>query len=312
MLRGWGVCVAAVAICFGSVSIARAAVMMPVFGPASRVTQLNAPSPYNDVPTWASADGLSVVISSNRNESGHALFSATRASTAAPFSAPVTSAFVNNNLGGRDIGHAVLSPDGLEMFYSDHQLARTPPTLIMRASRANAASPFSAGTPVAELMLGTPTYPSYLSSDGLRLYLFKPFEDDALVATRASVGAAFGTPSAAPFVNIPYIQSPYLSGDELQMFFSFDRQLWWTSRASTGTAFDPPQALSSVTVENMDAPVFFGGDSLLFYGAPGGLNGDIWVARIPEPAGVTLLTVAGGLALGVRRRGRGNALANCG
>ena len=279
--------------------IARAAVIMPVFGPKSRVTELN--SLENDVATWVSDDGLKVVLHSRRNGRDE-LFSAARASTAVPFSTPSSAEFALNNMPG-DVVHGVLSPNGLELFYSDH--SRSTPRRIMRATRANTASPFSAGAPEAALQFPNGAYPSYLSTDGLRLYLFKPLESQAFVATRSSIGASFGTPSGAPFVNLATIDSHSLTSDELQMFFSTGRQLWWTSRPNMATPFAAPQVLSSVTGYNLGAPVFFNGDTLLFYDdlADGIAYGDVWTARIPEPGGIAVLIALGGVAgLGRWRR----------
>jgi len=308
----WGVCVVATAIGLGSAAAARAAVVMPVFGPASPVTELN--SPDNDVPNWVSADGLHAVLHSRRLQGGDNLFSATRDSITEPFSMPATTEFANNNIVGHDIRAAVLSSTGLEMFYSDNEISQR---RVMRATRADVASPFSPGVLVPGLFPVGDTdfyYPSYLSPDGLRLYYHRSRDSGAFVVTRASVGAAFGAPSTAMFVNVPGVTEPSLTPDELQMFYARGTQLYWTSRASVGSAFAPPQVLTSVTGINLGRPVFFNGDTLMFYQdlANGVSHGDIWMARIPEPAGVTLLTVISGATLVSRRRSRRNILANCG
>jgi hypothetical protein len=270
---------------------ARGGVMLPVFGPASSATELNTPDV--DVPNWISPDGLRIVKHTIAGGVG-TLSGASRVATNGAFSAPSGAEFVNVNLPLHDVRSAVISNDGLELFYSD----TSPTARIFRSTRASTAMPFSSGTFVTGLnTTGDHTYPRYLSPDGLRLYFFRSLSDDVFVATRASVGAAFGAPSATPFINTPNVHQFTLTADERQMYFGFGTRMFWTSRADVSTPFDAPQEITSLAGFNLGAPVTFG-DTLFYY-----RDDDIYTARlVPEPAGMLWAGAAG--LLWAARRGR--------
>ncbi len=256
---------------------ANAALILPVFAPGTPVTQLN--SSFNDFATSISGDGLKILLQSGRNPSGDALFSAVRATLSSAFSVPSTAEFVNNNLPGHDVRAGVLSPNGLELFYSDQQLPGGP-TQLLRAVRGNTSSPFSSGTPMGGLQVDSHLYyTQFLSNDFSRLYYFNN-AGKLFVATRSPLAAPFTSPSSAPFVNIPYSENFYLTPDELELYFSANLQLWWTRRPNLATPFAPPQQITSVTGVNLTAPVIFG--DTLFYSS----GDDIYQAKmipVPEP-----------------------------
>jgi hypothetical protein len=279
-------------ILFATVTTHAAVVLppsLPVYGPASPVTSLNAPPLARDWPSSISGDGLKIVLFSNRAGADD-LYSATRATPSSAFSAPSTAEFVNINSTAQDLRFGVISPDGLELFYTA-QNAGPPTTQLMHATRAAENLPFSNPQVLSGLQIGGALhYPSFISPDGLRLYYWNS-NGQQHVAARATTGStSFGAPSSAPFVNLPYAETSYLTPDELQMFLTSGLEMYWTWRPDLATPFAVPQPIASLNTPNAFGPVPFGNQ--IFFSR----NQDIYQATlIPEPAtlaGVSLLVTA--------------------
>jgi hypothetical protein len=294
MRTGWGR--AAFCLIFGVATVARAAVMLPGFGPGSPVTELN--TAENDAVTWASPDGLSVVKQSYVGASP-LLYSATRLASNVAFSPPGTGMFANINALNHETSHGKLSADGLELFYADRDVNLSAPAQIRRATRASTAAPFGAGVVVANVNDAVNhTYPSFLSPDGLRLYLFQPIPSAPFVATRASVGTSFGTPAASPFANLGFVDHPWLTPNELEMYFAVGGKLWWTSRPNLATPFAAAQEIAGLggPMIALDCPVLWG-DTLFYF-----RNGDIYAAKmVPEPLAVGSMMMLLAATMRVRR-----------
>lgn len=271
-----------------------AAFAVPVFGPASAVTAFNTPS--TDQLTDLSPDGLTATLQSNVSVPFR-VFSSTRASLVGPWSAPSNADYVNTNA-GINTGHAIMSPDGLELIYQQH------PNIYV-ASRASTAVPFSAGTMNSTLSIGTSyTRPGKLSADGLRIYFEATDASNVnlFVSSRATLASPWGTPTQGPFsanVNTTGIESePYVTPDELQLFFVSNRaggagsaDIWWASRATTSDPFGIPVNVASVNTSSTDSsPELFGGT--LFFTSTRSGNYDVYSTQmIPEPASLGVVVL---------------------
>jgi hypothetical protein len=258
----------------------------PIYSTPVLVTELN--SPDHEFPNSISFDGLRMVINSNRGQAGMDLYFSSRATVASPWSAPSATIFSNINNTAEDIFNGIISPNGLELYYSAQNTNATPQTHLMRATRADASQPFAA----TQEMLGLQTNSgihrfSYMSSDGLRLYYWNA-AGEKFVISRPSTGSAFGPPSSASFVNLsPYTatENPWLTADELGMYLNNGDSMWWTSRPNTASPFAAPVPVSSINDSgSASGPVLYG--STLFFNR----GTDIYQAsRVPEPATAALI-----------------------
>ncbi len=309
------VCAAALALSLAAGAWAQSAHAALIFGPASPVVELN--SAASDRMTWISPDGLTAVLQSNRLGTFD-IFSATRTSLSDPFGAPITSPFTTVNNSTFNSGDAVLSSDGLELFY--HSANSPSPLSFFRATRAGTAVNFAAGSQVTTVPTTSGdnfNRPTWLSADGNRLYYFNDSAEPKL-ATRTLPTVAF-TPSAFdPFSLISLggnAGTATLSPDELTIIFTSGRpgglglgDLWYSTRASLSDPFSAPLNLASInTAASESGPVWFG-DTLYFTRIVGG-NPEIFSASltaVPEPASAVLVGVgAAFLFAGARRRARG-------
>lgn len=136
----------------------------PVCGPWSApvfVPELS--SSERDYGPSLSADGLSIIVQSDRDMMGNELYEATRPSAADPFGAPVR--LVSLSSIAHDEG-PTLSPDGLTLYFTSNRANGFRLYVATRADRAAAFDP-------PQLVAAAATYqilgPS-LSDDGLELF----------------------------------------------------------------------------------------------------------------------------------------------
>jgi hypothetical protein len=271
---------------------------LPVFGPATPVTELN--STGFEFPAWVSPDGKEFIFASDRGGSGYRMFSATRATGSGPFSAISQADFTNVNGLGSEVTSAVMSISGLELFFGAPTGATTP--RFFRATRTSTAQPFTNIQQLSFPPLDTsPNLIDYLSEDGLRLYYWSG-SSAKFVMTRPNVASSFNARSSAPFVNMPpFMEDMAFTPDELQMFYTNGDVLWWTWRPDFNTPFAPGQLVTSIgPLEG--AVSYLSGNTIYF------LRGDdIYQATsttpLPEPAigGVAALL---GLVIATRLDGR--------
>lgn len=282
----------------------QSAMAAPSFGPASPVSEFNTAS--NDQLTDLSPDGLTAILQSDR-AGIFRVYSSTRATVFSAWGAPSNTSFTALN-SGTNTGHAILSPNGLELFYQEHPIIKT-------ATRANTSLPFSAGSAVGALNVAS-NYerPGKMSADGLRIYYeVAGFGDiDLYMASRATTSSPWGAPTAGPFtanINTTSIESePFITPDELQLFYVSNRpgtlgssDIWWANRASTADPFSAPVNLSSINGAAIDSSPELFGNTLFFTSTRGG-SYDVFTAQlVPEPASLLLLAAAGAL-LTCRRR----------
>jgi hypothetical protein len=300
---------------FGGVRLASGSITLSVPSP---VTALN--SSQSDELGSITGDGLTIVLASRRNSSENQIFAASRESLTGPWGTPSGSDFLGI---GADATHGtgspVVSSDGLTLFFA-HQVSSGPYGIFV-STRPNASSTFGVGTLVSELQVGAAVRPSWLSSDGLRLY-FHALENglwQLYVAERSTVSSSFGAPSKAIFSNLAAFGASdaeaSLTPDELQIFFTSDRagglggdDIWWAGRPDTSSPFGAPVDLTSINSPYSDRMPVINGDTLLFSSDRNGSGGlDIYSATaVPEPASIVLWTglSAMGLVMAWRRRKR--------
>ena len=275
----------------------------PIIGPATPVAEFNTLS--SEQLTDLSANGLTAILQSNGDDVRIRIYSSTRATVSDPWSVPSNVDFAATN-SSTNVGHAILSADGLELFYQHNPNLRT-------TTRASNAVPFPAGAVVPELSiggLGGYERPGKLSADGLRMYLevfMSGGSVDLYVATRSSVLDPWGTPVPGPFaanINDPFAVDlePCVTPDELQLFYASNRagsvggsvDVWWASRASISDPFSAPVNLASMNTTSQErSPELFG--STLFFTSDRNGTSDVFTAPVvPEPGSLALL-LAGGI-----------------
>lgn len=276
-----------------------AAPPVPQFGPVTPVAELN--STTADSPAWISDDGLKIVFQSTRNGYYLELFSATRPSTTSPFSSPTQAEFAPLNPARDEMRNGVISPGGLELFYTFTEYRPTYRTRIVRATRADAAASFSNPEPLPALAVGDHSFcPSSLSPDALRLYYFDN-AGHAFVAARPAVGAAFAAPSSAPFAGIGYTDHFTLTPDERQLFYSRGAEIYWSYRPATDVPFPAGTVLPSLSGIGAFGPTFSAGAGQLFLGVGQSI---VSATVIPEPASCAVCLAAASLLPLRRRRAR--------
>jgi hypothetical protein len=187
----------------------------------------------------------------------------------------------------------VLSPDGLELFYSTDVSGTRD---VVRAFRLSRTAPFGAGSPLAvAATIADDEEPEELSRDGLRLYFVKRAPPDGLqffVATRATTANAFGAAQPVMELNAGSAdQGLALSTDELEVFFASDRaggpgmlDVYTASRASRADVFGPAVVVPELSTVNEDLTAQLSSDGTTLYlnydmslgaGAP---DSDVWIA----------------------------------
>jgi len=273
---------------------------LPVFGPATPVTELN--SSGFEFPAWISSDAKKIVFASTRSGTGYRMYSATRATGSGPFSSISQSEFANVNPLGSEVTSAVESLSGLELFFGA-PAGSTP--RFFHATRATTAQSFGNIEQLSFPTLGSGPYLiDYLSEDGLRMYYWSA-GSAKFVMTRPNTASPFNAQSSAPFVNMPpFLEDMTFTPDELQMFYSNGDVLWWTWRPDLNTPFAPGQLVTSIgPLEG--AASYLSGNTIYF------LRGDdIYQATsttpLPEPALGGVVVVLGVVVItrldGRRRR----------
>lgn len=193
-----------------------------------------------------SADGLHLFIEYAPVGANMHIYTATRASTAADFPAPMTAAAVNSN--GID-ANPWISADGRTLYLaSTRSGANAGDYDIFRATRATTTMPFGMPTAVSELnMSNTVDDAPVLSADGLEIFF---------ASTRGVVGA------------------------------SARNNIWHAVRSTTNDGFGTPVKIADLgTDATEDYPNWLSPDrcTLIYTSDRAGGNGgyDLWIATRP-------------------------------
>ena len=129
---------------------------------------------------------------------------------------------------------------------------------IVRATRADTTSPFSAGTRVLELESADDDTSVALSEDSLVLVMTRVAATTHLYeATRASPSDSFSTPVAiAPIMTAADDLSPWLTADGLHLVFGSRRSglldLYETTRSSRAAAWAAPTLIAPLSSPGRD------------------------------------------------------------
>jgi hypothetical protein len=139
------------------------------------------------------------------------LFVSTRSDRAAPWGTPVQL----TALCPTDVHCPYISSDGLTLLYDDSSLGGV--VMSMRATRQDA---FARGTLIMSLPASAEC--PALSGNQLELYYEDGVPEDLFVATRSSVSAMFGTPTALSFSTPASEADVSISADGLELYFAFN------------------------------------------------------------------------------------------
>jgi hypothetical protein len=186
---------------------------------------------------------------------------------------------------------AVLSPDGLELYFASLRPGGYGNYDIWVTKRAGVQDPW--GPPVnlgPQINDSTTELVGSLSADGLTLYFNAGSPWDLFKAERASRDAPWKPRvNLGPIVNSAVSDSlPVIARDSLELFFATERakpgdvDLWVSTRASNSDPWGPPTSLGpTVNSSVLDRPLWLSPDgrTLLFCSTrAGGLGGyDTWM-----------------------------------
>lgn len=151
---------------------------------ASPLVMSNLNLPSVEAQPYLQESGTALVFSSDRNGGNFDLWVSTRMGTT--FGTPVR--MLELNSGGSAEGDPVLSSDGLTIYFRSDRPGGPGQFDIYVATRAMATMTFGTPVLVPNVNSAADDGPSYLSSDGCRLYLSsdRNGDNDIFVATRGS------------------------------------------------------------------------------------------------------------------------------
>jgi hypothetical protein len=187
----------------------------------------NVNTPQSDEFPSVSADGLTLVLSSDRANAGYEhIYVATRSASSSPFGAPVLVSSVTSSAVDRE---GYLLPDVSEMYFASNRPGGAGNDDIYRSlvSGGNFAAPAS----VSELNTASAEEHPTVTGDDLTIFFSSTRPDlgalgswDILVATRASTSAPFGSITNLAAVNSPYGDLPdWISPDGCRLYMSSSR-----------------------------------------------------------------------------------------
>jgi Tol biopolymer transport system component len=185
------------------------------------------------------------------------------------------------NFAGNDLWSPTLSSDGLSLYFG-----LTVPGLaeqVAAATRADRASAFGLGQPLAApVNLGKEGTP-YLSRDGLSLYFYSQRTGgagnrDLYVATRQTSADAFDDVTPLSSLNTSGLDyQPWLTPDELTIYFASGSagscDIFRATRPSVSATFDPPEAVTELNTSSDEGGITLsanGREAILASNRPGG------------------------------------------
>lgn len=211
------------------------------------------------------ADRLSVVFKSDRTGGMGKLdiWEATRASTTAPWSAPVDLDVINT--AAIELG-AELSPDGLTLYFSSNRTGSSGDLDFYVATRPARAAPFGAPTRIAELSSPALDEGIFVSPDGRVAYFHSKRLDPAgpavlFRASRATASDAWSAPEpVTELMSGTGDENPWATADDCVIYFQSSRaggaglsDIWRATRPAPGEPFGVPVNLGAVNNNAYDA-----------------------------------------------------------
>ncbi len=240
-------------------------------------------------------DDVTLYFGSVRPPASLGLYKATRSSPTGPFGTPAPLAAINAT--GAASGPA-LTGDGLTMYYALVATGQTTGEIYV-TTRANKASDFPAGTPVAQVNSTIDDLDPFITEDESVLYFDSARGGTALhlyFAVRQP-GGSFGTPQALTNLNTNMVDGhPVLSHDGLTLYWSSTRtdggalggtDIWAATRLSTAGSFGTPVRVPELSSSSNESVSWISPDSCTIYlqsdrQGPGSVGAqDIYVAVKP-------------------------------
>lgn len=210
---------------------------------------------YSEAECSISSDGLELAFSSSRlpNKGGNDLWLATRASTTAPWNAPVPLDAINN---ASNQNGAFLGPDGLTIYWHQWQNATSgDPDDIWMATRPDRSSPFANPVAVTAVNSANGDDCPFVTADNLTMYFASnraggSGDFDIWIAHRATPTSPWIMQGNAIEVNSTVRDFHcVLSANGNEFFVESQRDgftgttrnsdLWYLNHAPTQTAVDP-------------------------------------------------------------------------
>jgi Tol biopolymer transport system component len=221
----------------------------------------------------ATADGLEIYFYSSRADSlgGFDVYSARRSSTQDPFSTPADVPGVSSTL---DETVAFVSEDGLTLLVSSRRAGGVGNFDLWIATRGTRSDAFQNPALLANINTINREDGPWLSPDGLRLYFNSDrsttTSNDIYMASRASVSADFGPPTAVAELNGPGNERDVtLSHDELEVFFATDvsgnYDVYTATRPDRTAAFSAPVLVTALNTAMDDLGTGLRGDGAVMY-----------------------------------------------
>jgi hypothetical protein len=255
------------------------------------------PAPVNTAgrdehPRGISDDGLTLYFGSSRSNSA-SFYTATRASVDAPWQEPVPIT------GIRGCCNPTVTPDELTLLFDAWS-----PVLgwngLWMATRPDTNAPWSTPEllPFPINRVGDTSGAAYISPDRLTI-LFSSFtraggqgDDDIWLATRPTAVDEWTVENLGPPVNTPHVErAPYLSKDQLHLFFGSERpgghgsfDLYVSNRANATDPWGTPVHLGRHinTPLNENIPLYWDEGQTLFFRTQslGDLGNDIAMSHV--------------------------------
>jgi Tol biopolymer transport system component len=223
------------------------------FGAALQLYELSTVDTEDD-PT-VTDDLLDIYFNSYRSGAGD-IWHASRASTAAAWSAPVNVAALSTS----ELDNTPrITGDGLAMYMSREPSTSREIYLTERGTRT--ADSWSTPSLVAELNGAADDSEAVLTADRLSIY-FSSTRDgtkDIFVATRASTVAAWGPAAPVAGINTSAGEDSPYTRDGLTLYFSSDRagaggmtNIWRATRTDLSSAFSSPVPVSELNTDERE------------------------------------------------------------
>jgi hypothetical protein len=221
------------------------------------------------------ADELTMVFASNRNDPGTPnfdLFVASRADREAPFGPPSPLSQLNTSSDER--GPSV-SADGLTLFFHSSRNNATSGYDLFVSTRENPAASFGPAVALGPDINTTLTEVSpFVTADGKSLYFERDDGTNPAQIFRASLGpAGFSSPSPVTELDNPNADVVVLSADELTAYVASDRpgghgsvDIWRATRATATSTFDAPTNVTELNTPDLEFPTSVSEDGCrIFY-----------------------------------------------
>ena len=264
------------------------------FGTAVLAPGIN--SSFNEYAIWINRDGLSAIVASDRTDLGGPgkfdLYGTTRASASAAFGLPTLLPNVNTT---DTETKPVVSPDGLQLYFSSDRPGAGTGYDIYVATRLSLVASFGAPSLVASVSSTAGDLMGSLTADGQYLYF-----DRTTSGTGRDIYVK-NLRTADPPVPVDALNSKYdeghaiLSDDQLTVYFastrvglstsggSADANILVAHQSTVTDLFGDPALVTELNTSNADIPGYLSPDGcILYFDSDRSGSQDLWVATKPK------------------------------